>query len=104
MSYSEPACTAARRKRPTIVAALAVVSAVLIGVAGYQSLTVSSSSATSPIAAKRRLHRPHDSLHRDHHGALGETDGVVPDGVTVFDDGFPAVANLDPELLGALRQ
>jgi zinc D-Ala-D-Ala carboxypeptidase len=30
-------------------------------------------------------------------------DGAVPDGVTVFDDHFPAVANLDPDLLGALR-
>jgi zinc D-Ala-D-Ala carboxypeptidase len=37
-------------------------------------------------------------------GALGEADGVVPDGVTVFDDEYPAVANLDPALLGALRQ
>ncbi|WP_204264658.1 D-alanyl-D-alanine carboxypeptidase family protein [Geodermatophilus normandii] len=31
-------------------------------------------------------------------------DGVVPDGVTVFDGGFPAVANLDPALLSALRR
>ncbi|WP_327588354.1 M15 family metallopeptidase [Nonomuraea sp. NBC_00507] len=28
----------------------------------------------------------------------------MPDGVTVFDDEFPAVANLDHELLAALRQ
>ena len=27
----------------------------------------------------------------------------MPDRVTVFDDGFPAVGNLDPELLDALR-
>ncbi len=33
----------------------------------------------------------------------GEADGVVPDGVTVFDDEYPAVANLAPDLLGALR-
>lgn len=37
-------------------------------------------------------------------GALGEADGAVPDGVTVFDGEIPAVANLDPELLKALRQ
>ena len=104
MSYSKPARTAARRTRSTILAALVVVSAALIGVLGYQSLAVSSSSATSPIAAEPRAHRPHDSLHGDRHGALGEADGVVPDGVTVFDDEFPAVANLDPALLGALRQ
>jgi D-alanyl-D-alanine carboxypeptidase len=35
--------------------------------------------------------------------ALGETDGAVPEGVRVFDDDIPAVANLDPGLLRALR-
>jgi len=103
MSYSEPARTAARRARSTILAALVVVSAAVIGVLGYQSLAAPQSSATSPIAAEPLAHRPH-SLHGDHHGALGEADGVVPDGVTVFDDQFPAVGNLDPDLLGALRQ
>jgi zinc D-Ala-D-Ala carboxypeptidase len=37
-------------------------------------------------------------------GALGEADGVVPDGVTVFDDDTPAVVNLDAALLEALRE
>ena len=44
---------------------------------------------------------PRDRRHPD---ALGEADGVVPYGTTVFDDKFPGVANLDPALLGALRQ
>jgi zinc D-Ala-D-Ala carboxypeptidase len=35
--------------------------------------------------------------------SLGVADGAVPDGVTVFDDEYPAVANLDPALLAALR-
>jgi len=35
---------------------------------------------------------------------LGKADGVVPDGVTVLDDHYPAVANLDPALLDAVRQ
>ena len=104
MSYSKPARTAARRTRSTILAALVVVIAAIGAALGYQSLAVSSSSATSPIAAEPRAHRPHDSLHGDRHGALGETDGVVPDGVTVFDDEIPAVAKLDPALLGALQQ
>jgi hypothetical protein len=147
MSYSEPARTAARRTRLTILAALAVVSAALIGVRVYQSLPSSSSSAVSPIYI----------LYGDLHGAPGEagddpepaatpaawtkpaqvterlserrqpgsvsarasagrgrppqaplyqaaTDGAVPDGVTVFDDEIPAVANLDLDLLRALRQ
>ena len=104
MSHSEPARTAARRTRSAILAALAVVSAALIGVLGYQSLVVSSSSATSPIAAEPRAHRPHDSLHGDRHGALGEADSAVPNGTTAFDDEIPGVANLDFHLLGALRQ
>jgi len=36
--------------------------------------------------------------------ALGEADGAIPDGTTVFDDGIPGIINLDPALLGALRQ
>ena len=37
---------------------------------------------------------------------LDEADGVVPDGVTlsVFDEGRPAVGNLDPDLLDALHR
>ena len=35
--------------------------------------------------------------------ALGETDGAIPEGVRVSDDHIPAVANLDPRLLRALR-
>jgi zinc D-Ala-D-Ala carboxypeptidase len=37
-------------------------------------------------------------------GPLGEADGAVPDGTTVFDDAVPGVANLDPALLRALRR
>jgi zinc D-Ala-D-Ala carboxypeptidase len=104
MSSRKPARTAARRTRSAILAALAVVIAAIGAALGYQSLAVSSSSATSPIAAEPSAHRPHDRLHGDRHGALGGADGVVPDGVTVFDDEIPAVANLDPALLVALRQ
>jgi len=37
---------------------------------------------------------------------LGEVDGVIPDGVmvSVFDGEIPAVANLDPDLLDAIRE
>ncbi|HEV7750887.1 MAG TPA: M15 family metallopeptidase [Baekduia sp.] len=52
------------------------------------------STAVSPAGVPRRELR----------GALGEADGAVPDGVTVFDDAVPGVAELDPALLGALRQ
>jgi zinc D-Ala-D-Ala carboxypeptidase len=104
MTDRKPARTTTRRTPRILVAGLVVASAALLGVLGYQSLAVSPSSATSPIDAEPRGHRPHDSLHGDRHDALGQADGVVPDGTTVFDDKFAAVANLDPALLGALRQ
>jgi hypothetical protein len=53
----------------------------IAGAPAYQSLASSSSSAT-----------------------LGEAHGAVPEPVSVFDDGVPAVANLDPGLLAALRR
>jgi D-alanyl-D-alanine dipeptidase len=40
----------------------------------------------------------------DGRDALGEAGGAVPRGTTVFDDRLPAVANLDPTLLQALRR
>ena len=36
-------------------------------------------------------------------GILDQADGVLPTGVTVFDDSYPAVARLNPDLLLALR-
>ena len=36
-------------------------------------------------------------------GAVTEADGALPDGMTVVDDQYPGLANLDPDLLRALR-
>jgi D-alanyl-D-alanine carboxypeptidase len=119
MAYSEPARTAGRRVRSTIIAALVVVSGALIGFLAYQPLTSSSSSASSPSSPSSvasLIDIPHGDRHRapgdadgarapgEADGVVDQADGVVPDGVTVFDHEFPAVANLDPDLLGALRQ
>jgi zinc D-Ala-D-Ala carboxypeptidase len=60
-----------------------------------------SSGAAAPSDLPRGEHRGPPRRHR---GALGEADGAVPDGTTVFDDDVPGVAKLDPALLGALRQ
>ena len=65
------------------------------------SSSSSSSRAASPIDVRRSEHR---DLRSGQHGALGEADGAVPDGTTVFDDEIPGVAKLDPALLGALRR
>ena len=94
MTYSEPARTTTRRIPRILVAGLLVVIAAIAAALGYPLLASSSSTAASPI----------DVLRSEHRGALGEADGAVPDGTTVFDDEIPGVANLDPALLGALRQ
>jgi LAS superfamily LD-carboxypeptidase LdcB len=47
---------------------------------------------------------PSDARHGGRRGAPGEADGAVPDGVTVFDDEIAGVANLDRDLLEALRR
>ncbi|WP_405870642.1 M15 family metallopeptidase [Streptomyces sp. NBC_00005] len=69
----------------------------ITAVLGYQVLTSSASLSSSAAS-------PSNALRTEHRGALGEAGGAVPDGVTVFDDAIPAVANLDPGLLKALRQ
>jgi zinc D-Ala-D-Ala carboxypeptidase len=67
------------------------------------SRTVPSSFGASTLV---RVASPRGALvlPSEHPGALGEANGALPDGATVFDDDFPAVAILDPALLGALRQ
>jgi zinc D-Ala-D-Ala carboxypeptidase len=103
MTYSQPARTTPRRIRirRIRVAGLLVVIAATAAALGYQLLGSSSSTAASPIDVLRSEPR---GLRSEHRGALGEADGAVPDGTTVFDDDVPGVANLDPDLLGALRQ
>jgi zinc D-Ala-D-Ala carboxypeptidase len=103
VTYSQRARTPARRIRirRILVAGLLVVMAAIAADLGHQVLASSSSTAASPIDVLRSEHR---GLRGEHRGALGEADGAVPDGTTVFDDGIPGVANLDPALLGALRQ
>src|SRR5262245_1180304 len=60
-----------------------------------------SSSAPSLIGVPRGHHR---AATIEHDGVVTEDDGVLPDGKTVFDDRYPGVANLDPDLLRALRE
>jgi zinc D-Ala-D-Ala carboxypeptidase len=126
VTHSEPARTTTRRSRirRIRVAGLLVVIAAIGAALGYQSLASSSPTTASPIDVLRGEHHGLRSEHRGalgevpngppralgepgapgERGALGEADGASPDGTTVFDDEIPAVANLDPALLGALRQ
>jgi D-alanyl-D-alanine carboxypeptidase len=105
VTYRAPARTTTPRIRirRIRVAALVVLIAAIAAV-GYQSLASPSSTATSPTDVPRGEHRGLRSEHRGAPGAPGAPDSAVPDRATVFDDDIPAVANLDPALLGALRQ
>ncbi|HEX6327451.1 MAG TPA: M15 family metallopeptidase [Jiangellaceae bacterium] len=88
MDHTAPARAEARRA--TRLVGLAAVVAAIIGTFVYQS------SSSAPSFG--------EVLRGDHHGVLAEADGVVPDGTSVFDADIPAVANLDPGLLEALRR
>src|SRR5262249_27362107 len=118
MTYSKPARTTTRRIPRIPVTGLLAVAAIAAAL-GSPLLTSLSSTVASPTDVPRseapRPQRPPrqavgeaaspiDIPRGEHRGALGEADGVVPGGTTVFDDEIPGVANLDPALLGALRQ
>ena len=108
MPFTAPARTTTRRIRirRTRVAGLLVVIAATAAALGYQLPTWSSKASSSPTAASptEALRSEHRGLRSERRSALGEADGAVPDGATVFDDEIPGVANLDADLLGALRQ
>ena len=97
----------------TRVAGLLVVIAAITALsvewrASSSSRDSSCSTATAPIHVLRRagpgpLSEIGGAASTGRLG-LGEADGAVPDGTTVFDDEIPGVARLNSDLLGALRR
>lgn len=85
-----------RRRARGLLAALAVAVA-----AGLAAQSLRSSPVSLPSAATVRSSLP--APFRDR-ARLGEADGSVPRGTSVFDDRVPGVAKLDPALLGAVRR
>ena len=76
---------------------------------GHQLLASASSRDRAATNAVRSARGEPGELNgalrpRTRHRALGEADGAVPSGTTVFADEVPGVANLDPALLGNLRR
>jgi D-alanyl-D-alanine carboxypeptidase len=88
------------------VAGLLVVVVAIAAALGSQSRVSLPSTASLPAAASSpsAAASPIQRRRGEHRSPLGEADGAVPDGTTVFDNEVPAVANLDSALLGALRQ
>jgi len=81
-----------RRLRATVLVAVIAATGALLG---HRSL-----ESTSPMPPPSATSAPIDLRG----GALGEADGAVPAGTTVFDDDVPGVAKLEPALLAALRR
>jgi zinc D-Ala-D-Ala carboxypeptidase len=115
MSHGAPAGTTIYRSRRRIrwirVAGLLVAIAAIAAALGELPASMSSTSLTptAVLHADRRaaLGEPGAPPHRGalpESGGLGEADGAVPDGTTVFDDDVPGVANLDSDLHAALRE
>ena len=98
--------TAARRwthRTLTIGAIGLVVAGAATGILAFQT----SSSATSPPDALPAA-PPAPSFDQPPRpdpaaGVLTQADGILPAGVTVFDDAYPGVTNLGDDLLHALR-
>lgn len=95
-------------RRPSRLVVIAVVGAFVAAVSAvvlqgeWRSMPWFDGGARSTVA------EVHSSGEADHptttgDGVVSEYDGVVPDGVTPFNDEFAAVANLDPDLLDAVR-
>jgi D-alanyl-D-alanine carboxypeptidase len=96
MRRTAPARTTRRPRRTTAVG-LGVVTAAVIGTLAFQS-------ASRPAPSVTEVQRgDHGGTTTQTDGVVTEDDGVLPDGVTVFDDRYPGVSNLDPDLLPALR-
>ena len=90
MPNREPARSPVRRARSAVLAVL-VVGTTLAGLAGCLP-------SDEPVASSPRSAAPAPTTARQDPHA----DGALPDGVTVFDE-YPGIANLDPDLLRALR-
>lgn len=87
MTQTAAAPTRSRRPLRPYAVGLVVVTAAIIGTFVYQAVSSSAPSSGEALG-----------------GTATEADGALPDGATVFDDRYPGVANLDPELLHALRK
>jgi hypothetical protein len=96
----------ARRARRAQSASLLVALAVIAGAFGERfaaspSLTAASRVvASSASSAARQL----GVAQPEHAAGMGEADGAIPDGTSVFDGQVPGVGRLDPALLDALRR
>jgi len=124
MTHRRPVRTESNRTRSSVrssvLATVFVVTAALVGItatkifgvpgeAGFRApnwpvVGIGSDQSTGEDPAARPGDTVgHDPQSRKERRDSADEAGQVRDGVTVFNDGVPAVAKLDPALLGALR-
>ena len=87
-----------------VTAVLAAAAAALAHRPRNSSSSPPSEPSLSAPASSFKVVPPSKAPRRKRGGPVGKSDGLVPDDVTVFDDRYPAVANLDPDLLQILRR
>jgi D-alanyl-D-alanine carboxypeptidase len=115
VTYTERARTAPRRiriRKSRVAGLLVVIAAITALSLEWRASSSSRDSSSSTAAAPIQVPRGERSRSLSETGGaastgrlgLGEADGAVPDGTTVFDDEIPAVAKLNSDLLGAVRR
>ncbi|WGW12497.1 M15 family metallopeptidase [Saxibacter everestensis] len=77
---------------------LVLLAAAVIGTFLYQSASSSAPSSSDVLRGD------HGGTTAEADGAVTEDDGTLPGGVTVFSDEYAGVANLDADLLQAMRE
>ena len=93
----------------TLVAGLSMVIAVAIASFGHPWLSSAASTMPSSSTAVSSTQPPLasdpvPSPPMAHRGPPDQADGVLPNDATVFDEAYPGIAGLDPDLLRTLRQ
>ena len=93
----------------TLVAGLSMVIAVAIASFGHPWLSSAASTMPSSSTAVSSTQPPFasdpvSSPPMARRGPPDQADGVLPNDATVFDEAYPGIAGLDPDLLRTLRQ
>ena len=99
--------TASARLKPSValwavIVVLVLVCAVSVGAALHQS----AAGADRALPGSAPAQEPGAGVPADvvADGVVTEEDGILPDGVTVFDGAYPGITRLSPDLLDALRR
>jgi len=103
MSHTASARATTHSTPRTVAVGLVVVTVAIIGTFVHQSASSSTPSFSAPLQDQGDVIVEAGGAITTADGEITEADGALPDGVTVFDGGYPGIANLDADLLQTLR-